>query len=221
MCENSECILLDDKSFIRFSINNYNFKNIYSIIWVSSKLSHMLDFCHQILPKIKSKFILVTSCTDSSVPHDYRNYPEIMNLLNDPKLIHWFTQNYYCLESTKSTTKISPIPIGINFHSKAILKKISIRQQEESLESILEILRPTHKRLPRIFVDWHLCDSLNFSPLKFMYNETRATIYKKLKSLPFIDSSPRFIPRTRLWNIKGRYAFSVSPFGNGMDCYRT
>lgn len=206
-----------------FNENDYVINENSSIIWVRSTHSVLLDFCKKTLPKIRNKFILVTNDSDTSVPYDYRNNPELIDLLNDPRLIHWFTQNYFPINNSD---KISPIPIGIDFHTLAVKdfwyeEKKTIEKQEIILNSILKRLKPTNKRKCRLLIDWSHTDSMAIGPLSHSFNETRTSIFNHLKSLPFIDSTPKFIRRTRLWNIKGRYAFSVSPMGGGMDCHRT
>ena len=42
-----------------------------------------------------------------------------------------------------------------------------------------------------------------------------------MRANPLIDFQAEKIPRLDLWRAKTRYAFVVSPHGNGLDCHRT
>lgn len=204
-----------------FCLKDYENIEDGSVVWVDQEF--ILDFAIHILPQIKCRFRLVTNNRDSSIPYDYYKYPEIQDLANDPRLIHWFTQNYH---PNFPSDKISPIPIGLNFHSMTQSdffgeSKATVLEQEKVLGEVLATLKPTFQRSPRIYADFHLGDSLSQSHLEGYYNETRTSIAEGLRDKSFIDFLEQPIARRELWKKKGVYAFSISPFGAGMDCHRT
>jgi hypothetical protein len=42
-----------------------------------------------------------------------------------------------------------------------------------------------------------------------------------LQQSPAVHFQERMVPRSELWREKTRYAFVISPHGNGLDCHRT
>lgn len=194
------------------------YKNIQEgdIVWLRS--DWFPQFINQIFPFIKHPFILVTSHSDISMPYYFHEDPQF--LLNDPRLIHWFTQNY---DYMGKHHKISPIPIGIDFHTKLYKEEISPKDQEEELKKILATLEPTSNRLPKVLCDWHLnnSSSWSFNSLVERFGEDRWAIFHFFESSKEVEFIPHFLARKELWKLKGTYAFSISPFGVGLDCHRT
>jgi hypothetical protein len=90
----------------------------------------------------------------------------------------------------------------------------SIQTQEEELDALLTTLLPTHQRIKKPFVDFHLSDRGIFE------GESRTSIFNQLYPTGLIDASTQRMSRHMLWQIKGQYAFSISPRGNGLDCHR-
>jgi len=125
---------------------------------------------------------------------------------------------------------VSPIPIGIDFHSLAYKKNFNVwgkqcspLEQEAQLKEVIKSLEPTSLRKKRIFVDFHLMDSMRYGTLNRykQTGESRTQIFDHLQATGLVDALKTAIPRTDLWRLKGQYAFSVSPHGNGLDCHRT
>ena len=196
------------------------------LIWV--RLSWLESFVTQVLPRIKSSFILVTSDSDSSVPSELGADADC--ILNNPKIVHWFTQNY---DGSRPNGKISAIPIGIDFHTLAAKStwgedRASPERQEQVLGSVSHELAPTAKRLPRAYVDFAWQKSLGlrhyrrYHPLKgTSFHESRRKISRIVGQNPaaFCQAGP--LPRTEMWRQRGEYAFVLSPHGMGLDCHRT
>jgi hypothetical protein len=149
-----------------------------------------------------------------------------MNFINDPRIIHIFAQN---CDLGNSHPKVTPIPIGLDFHSWAYEWRkprgeyITVSEQVKTLNKIVSSLKPTNQRQSRAFVDFqhHNTMGTSYNHLSEIYGEDRTSIFNQLLPSDLIDFSPKRILREELWKIKGNYAFSISPHGNGLDCHRT
>jgi len=196
------------------------------LVWV--RLSWLKSFAKQVLPRVKNRFVLVTGDSDSCVPSEVM--PEACSILQCKYLVHWYTQNY---DGSMPGEKISPIPIGIDFHmlsEKPMWGEnvASPMQQEEILESIRQRLDPLALRLPKVYVDfaWQrrlgLLHYRRYHPLRgtsFWENRRRIAKIMCGKEIAFCQSFP--LRRTEMWRERGRYAFVLSPHGMGLDCHRT
>lgn len=191
------------------------------LVWV--KGYHILEFLEKALPKISEPFVLVSNGQDPSLPQSIWHDKRVQDFLEDPRLIAWYTQNLYPVTPHK---KLHPIPIGMNFHSLATKHCFgesiqTIEQQEKALYDLLSTLAETNSRQVMVYADFPQNDSLAYSPLRFFHRETRKSIHRQLASNPNVKFVLNPISRTELWKKKGRYAFSISPFGMGFDCHRT
>lgn len=184
------------------------------IIWVQSVF--LSAFYRDVFPYINKKFILVVNDGDESFPSFHRQVFDVDQLINDERVIHIFAQNVDCNHS-----KITHLPIGIDFHSIARSTgyfgepQMTPVKQGEELEKLLTELLPTNQRLKRAYVDFQLADRGTFD------GESRTSIFFKIIHSGVIDAAPHYLARHVLWREKGKYAFSVSPRGNGLDCHRT
>ncbi len=196
------------------------------LLWV--RLSWLKSFVKQVLPLITARFVVVTGDSDSSTPSELRS--EARALLESPKVVHWFAQN---CDGSEAREKISPIPIGIDFHTlseRAIWGEpaSSPLQQERSLESIQASLPLCTDRIQRVYVDfawqrgWGLLHHRRYHPLKgTTFHENRRRITRKLGKNESVFCQPGPLPRGQMWQERGRYAFVLSPHGMGLDCHRT
>ena len=83
------------------------------ILWVQPQF--VSEFYKRVLPHIQVPFILVVSDGDGSFPSDCLALEtEIEEFLANEYLIHIFAQN---CDYQGSSQKVSPIPIGIDFHT--------------------------------------------------------------------------------------------------------
>lgn len=210
------------------AFNIMNYKNIKSgdIVWIRGRFVY--DFYKLILPKIKNKFVLVISDGDESFPENSKlNSSEIKNFINNPKIIHIFAQN--CVYN--SSNKVSHLPIGLDLHTIAYKspdgawgEKGMPLEQEADLNNILNTLKPTYQRQQqqKAFVDFQLSDSMHGEHQRYLQcGEDRVAIFNRLLPTGLIDYAKDRMRRSDLWKIKGQYAFSISPHGNGLDCHRT
>lgn len=196
-----------------------------NIVWV--RTGHLPEFIKDVLPNVKCRFILVTGDGDESVPYFFKDqHEEVIRLLEDDRIIHWYTQNY---DIDVQSEKLSPIPIGIDFHSLHFQKTfgekkpISSAKQEKILANMIANLSPTKDRKCKVFAEFHLHDTARkgFNNHALRFGEDRKSIKKALENNPSITFLKKPISRTKLWKEKGKYAFSISPMGNGLDCHRT
>lgn len=197
-----------------------------SLVWINVK--NIKKFINLILPKVSSRYILVTGGGDETFPDDCQlSDSEFNSLVSNNKLVAVFAQNC-SIHGFKN--KFFCLPIGIDFHSAAYKSsngawghKGTPLKQEHDLSKILSFLAPTNKRFIKAYVDFQHSDTLhgNFDRYKQL-KEDRLSIFKTIKkSGKESIASGSFKPRVELWKTKGMYAFSVSPHGNGLDCHRT
>lgn len=196
------------------------------LIWV--RLSWLPSLIEQVLPLIQARFILVTGDSDSCVPSELKFQARV--ILECPKVAHWFTQNY---DGSMAAEKISPLPIGIDFHMQAERPTwgepvSSPTLQEETLQSVRQGLAPVRDRIQKVYVDfaWQqgfgLFHYRRFHPLRgTQFHDNRRRIARKLCGNETVFCQPGPLPRTQMWRERGRYAFVLSPHGMGLDCHRT
>jgi hypothetical protein len=196
------------------------------LVWV--RVPWLRSFVRQVLPRVKNRFILVTGDSDSCVPSELA--PEAKAIVNSPKVMHWFAQNY---DGTSAADRISPLPIGIDFHTlydRAIWGETpsSPHQQEQVLKAIRQTLPALENRIPKVYVDfaWRrgrgLLSYRRFHPFKGTdFKETRHTIAKKLRKNQQVFCQNGPLSRSQMWQARGEYAFVLSPHGVGLDCHRT
>jgi hypothetical protein len=196
------------------------------LIWV--RLSWVKSFVKQVLPLIENRFVLVTGDSDSCAPSELRS--EARAILESPKVVHWFAQN---CDRTWPQERISPIPIGIDFHMQAERPiwgepMSSPSQQERTLLSIQKELPPCADRIQKVYVDfawqqgWGLRHHRRYHPLKgTKFHESRRRIARKMIKNESAFCQPGPLPRSQMWRERGRYVFVLSPHGMGLDCHRT
>jgi hypothetical protein len=208
--------------------NPEDFKNIQDgeLVWV--RLSWLPSFVRQVLPLIQARFILVTGDSDSCVPSELKSQAQA--ILECPKVAHWFTQNY---DGSMATEKISPLPIGIDFHMQAERPiwgepVSSPAPQERTLKSIQKGLALCADRIQKVYVDfawqqgWGLRHHRRYHPLKgTRFHESRRRIARKMSKNECVFCQPGPLPRSQMWQERGQYAFVLSPHGMGLDCHRT
>ncbi|HSW85926.1 MAG TPA: hypothetical protein VLG49_00340 [Rhabdochlamydiaceae bacterium] len=214
--------------FAHFAPDNALDENKYKaikrgdIIWIQCRFIDA--FNKHVLPYVEHPFVLVINDGDESFPSDCGNDFNIEEFLRNDKIIHVFAQNNdYCGNSSK----VSHIPIGMDFHTIAYKgvsggwgERGSPKQQEEVLKNLLKKFPPTYDRKLRAFVDFQLSDTMRAGHKRYLqFGEDRTTIFQRLLPTGLIDYSG-FMKRSTLWETKGHYAFSICPFGNGLDTHR-
>jgi hypothetical protein len=166
-----------------------------------------LDYFAQLLDRLKTPVILITSDGDRPVPSSCHPVT-ISKILSSNKILKWYTQNY---DKTIIHDKISHFPIGFDLHSNHLTINNNIN---DTIRFYLECRNssPVNNRIKnRIYCDSHLSKT----------HSERGELYEILKSNKFIDFSKERIPFSENTKQYNKYNFVLSPRGNGLDCHRT
>jgi hypothetical protein len=183
------------------------------LVWM--RLTALPQFVEQALPRIQARFALLTGDEDWAIPGSFDGSNQ---LLADPRIVCWFTQNY---DGSVAHEKLRPLPIGIDFHTISNRRKwghwpATPAAQEAELDAIRERALPNAQRLLRVHADFH------FNKHKQQnWGDDRHAVQRALTGNPAVQFQIKKVPRSELWREKTRYAFVVSPHGNGLDCHRT
>ena len=183
------------------------------LVWM--RLIALPQFLEEALPRIKARFALVTGDEDWAIPSGFARSDE---LLEDPRVACWYTQNY---DGTKAHEKLKPLPIGLDFHTISNRRKwghwpATPSAQEAELEALRSAALPNERRLLRVHADFH------FSKNKEqVWGDDRHAVQRALSGNAAVEFQTKKVRRIELWREKTRYAFVVSPHGNGLDCHRT
>ena len=184
--------------------------------------------CNTAIPKfaeklnmklIKCKFILVSGDSDDTCPDDlFEDENRFLKFIENDKLIHWYSQN--CIRKTHK--KLSQIPIGLGYHNTfdedipEEANKIMSPMKQEALMDKTHKHIPFWKRETKCYINFNF--EKNYAHSKFGYDRYEA-LTKIPKSLTFSEKT--IVNRDTTWMNQSKYAFVVSPFGNGLDCHRT
>jgi len=137
--------------------------------------------------------------------------PDMIPDLNHPHLAHWFAQNF----DGPSHAKITPLPLGINYHTLSQTKTYwgpqatPLEQEADLLARISNIKSAPCTAAMRI----------PYSDTAFERKETRKQVYEKVQ--PQVTSLSERVNRNALWDTYAMHSFIVSPHGRGLDCHRT
>ncbi|NLK47089.1 MAG: hypothetical protein GX297_10635 [Treponema sp.] len=178
-----------------------NLKNTVSdlspsaVIFVQS--NYLLKFQSEILPYIKTQFILISHNSDTNIDEKFAE------LATSPLLLKWFAQN--CTDTILAVSpKVVPLPIGLEnqrFHNAGNIK--SFKKMRTKLNKI--------EKKPKVLV------SLNLSTNP----DERFECYKAFWRKPVTQELISFVSSKNYRKIAAEYMFIASPFGNGLDCHRT
>ena len=183
------------------------------LVWM--RLIALPQFVEQALPRIRARFALVTGDEDWAIPS---SFDRSRVLLDDARLMCWFTQNY---DGTLEHEKLMRLPIGLDFHTISNRRKwghwpAPPAAQEAELEALRQSAAPNAERLVRVHADFH------FNKHKQqVWGDDRPAVQQALEGNPDVQFQTTKVRRIELWREKTRYAFVVSPHGNGLDCHRT
>jgi hypothetical protein len=194
-------------------IYEYDFSQIKENDLVYIKTDKLIEFS-KILSDIDKKFVLVSGCSDYTLPFDiFSSDNSFFNFINSDQIIHWYAQN--CIISHP---KITQLPIGMDYHTlhNSTMKwgkKMLPIHQEKLLENIKKIAKPFWEREYKIYSNCHFQ-----MDTKYGYDRKEA-----LNQIPndLIYYESKYKERKLTWMTQIQYAFSLSPHGNGLDCHRT
>lgn len=176
--------------------------------------SAISDFINKTLSLIDKKFILVSGDCDEDIPFDiFSSHTDFLNFINNDKIIHWFCQNW-----KGEHKKVSLMPIGLDYHTMAS-KDIfwgpitTPTEQEHILLEIKNKSRPFWERKIKCYSNFHFV-------MTTKYGHDRQNAFNDIpKELVYYE--PERIERKKSWEIQTKYAYVISPHGNGLDCHRT
>ena len=168
----------------------------------------------KMLPQINCQFLLVSGDCDESCPTDlFRTNDEFVSFIENPKIIHWYSQN--CIVKHE---KITQLPIGLDYHT---LSKTNHPwgnmalpvEQEHLLTNIKHNSKPFWERELKCYSNFHFA-------MKTKFSYDRKDAYENIdKELVYYE--PTQVKRYISWKKQTSYAFVLSPHGNGLDCHRT
>ena len=151
--------------------------------------------------------VLVTSDGDRSVPSTYRPHVSA-NILNNPKITRWYTQNY---DRSIVHPKLTYYPIGLDLHTPRWLPGGSVHAK---LDLIARRRKdsPTYNRIRHKV----LCDAHNTPS-----HPIRSQVHSQILGNPLFELSQGSKPFPEITLEYNKYNFVLSPRGNGMDTHRT
>ena len=202
------------RSSIRQLID-YNFSSLKpgSTIYVCG--SAVPHFIQDIAPQIPFGYILVSGDCDETVPIDLFTSDENFNqFINSSNLIHWFSQN--CVLT--SHPKLSQIPIGLDYHTLSERdhewgNKTTPLNQEKLLQTVASKAKLLDERICKAYANFQFLMTTKFG------SDRVNSINQVPKELVYYE--PTKIKRLNTWVNQSKYAFVLSPHGNGLDCHRT
>ena len=186
------------------------------VVWLPA--GRVRTFVSKVMPETRKRFSLVITDGDEAFPSAHSGQVDMGGFITDRRILSVFAQN---LDGSCRSAKVFHLPIGLDFHTINHFggswgeRQQDAQEQESVLKEIIAGLRPTNQRIPKAFVDFHLSDRVIYD------GSLRSDVFRAVDDPGIIDAATQPLPRTRLWREKGKYAFSISPHGNGLDCHRT
>ena len=201
------------RAALRFDPSAFDHVKDGDLVWM--RLIALPQFVEEALPRIRARFGLVTGDEDWSIPGSFVGSGQ---LLESPKLLAWFTQN---LDAAGQHPKLHGVPIGLDFHTISNGPKWGHAQatpaaQEAELDALRSEMPRTEARLLLAHADFHFSKNKDQ-----VWGDDRDTVQRVLQDNPSVVFQRTKLRRIELWREKTRYAFVVSPHGNGLDCHRT
>jgi len=157
-----------------------------------------------VLTHIAVKFVIISAMEDTTFPLEV-NSKILQTITTMPNFVHWFCINKQMLDDYNFTS----IPYGLNFWTNG-----DSFEQDRELCFIARKEAHFSKRIKKIYVNCHLqfTDKRhgNFRCRVSEFIPSAITHYQSCK-----------LPRSQYFEEIAKYAFVLSPFGNGYDCIRT
>jgi hypothetical protein len=174
------------------------------IIWIRmgshKSTGDVTKFALDVAPLMTSPFSLITTDGDAAMPSFV---PAAKQLLENPFLVNWYTQNY---DGSIEHPKLKAIPIGFDLHTH--VRGLWSEDPGENLKKMLELRSSNHAR--------------SMVPLKPPWSWDHPDRRKAAKAIKCVKHDhPSKMPINDLWHSYKEHYFVLSPFGNGLDCHRT
>jgi len=181
-------------------------------------------FMKTIVPQLTKKIIVVSNDSDMDAPifekyvgpGDEIAKEEIRAFINSDLCVHWFTQN-----CTLIHPKVSPIPIGLDYHTVTVdgakwgIQNSSPMEQEKTILSIKDNSIHFSERINKCYCNCHF----NIDEDRY-YKQERIDCFNNVPS-SVVFYEPGKVNRNETWINQSQYAFVLSPAGGGIDCHRT
>jgi hypothetical protein len=201
------------RAALRFDARDFDHVKDGDLVWM--RLIALPQFLREALPRIKARFALLTGDEDWSIPGSFAGSA---TLLESPQLVYWFSQN---LDAKAQHPKLQVLPIGLDFHTISNgprwgHEQATPAQQEAELEALRLEMPKAAERLTLVHADFHFNKHKQQS-----WGDDRDAVERALAGNSNVVFQTTKLKRSELWREKTRYAFVVSPHGNGLDCHRT
>jgi hypothetical protein len=161
---------------------------------------------------VQYPFILVTGDCDEDVPNDIFTESEFQEFIGSEKILHWFSQN-----SVGKHAKLTQIPIGLDYHTRASSDKWGPRMnpigQEQEILALKGAAKPFYQRQPKAYANFQ------FS-MSGKYGQDRMDAKNSIPA-DCVFYEPSRVTQSETFQHQIEYAFVISPHGNGLDCHRT
>ena len=185
------------KSRIDFDPKNIEPK---SIIYVDRNFLRL--FFDTIFPQITVPFILVTHHADFPSPGKFFKY------LDDKRILRWYGEN----ADITGHPKFFPLPIGIP-------KRVVLYADTKILDAVLgnvDTLDRTEK-IHKLYMNFSLNTDVCAERQSI---SARTQVYNHFINKPFVFNAVRKPLKEYILEMS-QYLFVLSPFGKGLDCFRT
>lgn len=199
-------------SSVRHVINQ-DFKSLNDADTIYICSSALADFVNNYLDKITTRFILLSGDSDVPIPNGALTPLAFEKLYNCDRLIAWFSQNLAF--SPKEYPKLRHLPIGLDYHTLSEKPlywgpMTTPKMQEDLLMAVASKARPFYERKPIAYTTFHFV--LERGGRQKAYDEIPRDL---------VHYEPERVARLISWREQAKYAFVVSPPGEGFDCHRT
>ncbi len=188
---------------------DYDFSKLFENCSLYVCSSAIPEFA-KMLDTINVKFYLVSGDADETCPNDiFPNDEDFIKFIENDKIISWYAQN--CI---RDHPKLFKLPIGLDYHSNVGHLEMSPIDHEKLMVNIKEQSKPFYEREIKCYSNFHfVIDSSRYG------YDRKDAIEKIPKELMFYE--PTRVNREESFKNQIKYAFVVSPHGNGLDCHRT
>ncbi len=160
------------------------------------------------IKNINVRFNLYSGDADETCPNDILNNTNFIKFIENDKIIAWYAQN--CI---REHPKLHKIPIGLDYHSNIGGYYKSPIEHEKIMIDIKNKSKPFYEREIKCYSNFHFA-------LRAKYGYDRKDAIAQIpKELMFYE--PTRVDRIQSFENQIKFAFVISPHGNGLDCHRT
>lgn len=195
-----------------------------TVIWINTML--VPRFIAEFLPKMQCRFVLVSARQNNPT-----RLFDIETVLGSDKVLHWFIENYEFPRHYLDTGRITPLPLGMNYHkldpnspnrSGDMGTSAVPGAQQAQLRLIRDEIAPIRERPLKVYCNFQLnMDTFLRHHHAIPRAEARAEAIAVLKDSPLAIIEPKQTTRNDVWRRHHEAAFEASPRGNSIDCHRT